>query len=330
MTDDQRFGDFHYAPVVGTYTPKFSELLPHTSIAGLSLQSQYLYGGFRAESGTVYVLERKFIGPMTGGLYLLHNGGGRMELHEGSKRSAKGEMVRTIEPDFRRWITKGMLSGDHEEPIDLRIDDNAMTWEEGSLLSLSGPRPTLGGQFLSSMRDEPLAYASQPYWLTGTILGEQVEGPIFFDQVYFRHGSEWKEYPYYTDVQIVWNIFANKYADGTIEFGNITKGRRRWGAGIVAEGNQAIAEANHVGAEFEVDADGYVTGASYDLGEAGVWDFVGDPAQQLSGFNKARWGGYRAQGGMTRRRGDTREVVTGWTWVEAFSDRMKEEELLRH
>lgn len=327
--ETQRFGDFGFAPVVGTYTPKFASLTPETSIAGLSLQSQYLYGGFQGESGTVYVLERKFIGPMTGGCYILHNGGGRMELHEGSHRSAKGEMVRTIEPDSRRWVAKGMLSGPHEEPIDLFITDDDLQWDEGGLISLRGSRPTLGAQFLTQMRDDPLAYASQPYWLTGTILGEAVEGPIFFDQVYFRHGSEWKEYPYYTDVQVVWNIFANKYTDGTIEFGNITKGRGRWGAGIVVEGAIPVAEAARVGAEFDVDADGYVTGASYDLGPAGVWDFIGDPNQRLSGFNKARWGGYRAQGGMTRRRGDDREVVTGWTWVEAFSDRMKDEELVR-
>ncbi len=141
-----------------------------------------------------------------------------------------------------------MLSGPHEEPIDLFITDDELTWEEGGLISLRGSRHTLGAQFLSSMRDDPLAYANQPYWLTGTILGERVEGPIFFDQVYFRHGSEWKEYPYYTDVQVVWNIFANKYADGTVEFGNITKGRGRWGAGIVVEGNTALAESPSVGA----------------------------------------------------------------------------------
>src|SRR3954454_12994685 len=102
MTDDRLFGDFDCAPVVGTYVPRFASLLPETSVAGLSLQSQYLYGGFRGESGTVYVLERKFIGPMTGGCYVLHNPGGRMELHDGSRRSAKGDLLRTIEPGSRR------------------------------------------------------------------------------------------------------------------------------------------------------------------------------------------------------------------------------------
>jgi len=164
--------------------------------------------------------------------------------------------------------------------------------------------------------------------LTGTILGEQVEGPIFFDQVYFRHGSEWKEYPYYTDVQVVWNIFANKYADGTVEFGNITKGRGRWGAGIVVEGTTPLAEAASVGPS-STSMRRLRHRCELRPGAAGLWDFTGDPNQQLGGFNKARWGGYRAQGGMTRRRGDDREVVTGWTWVEAFSDRMKDEELVR-
>ena len=66
---------------------------------------------------------------------------------------------------------------------------------------------------------------------------------------------------------------------------------------------------------------------NYDLGPAGAWNFTGDTTQQMGGFNKARWGGYRAQGGLTRRQGDERELVNGWTWLECFADRIRSEGL---
>jgi hypothetical protein len=49
----------------------------------------------------------------------------------------------------------------------------------------------------------------------------------------------------------------------------------------------------------------------------------------MGGFNKARWGGYRAQGGLTRRQGDDRTLVNGWTWLECFADRIRSEGLVR-
>ena len=80
---------------------------------------------------------------------------------------------------------------------------------------MTGARSAHGVQFFAPARREPLGYASQSYWVTGTILGEAVEGPIFFDHLYFQHGAEWKEYRWYIDLQISWNVFANKFDDGT-------------------------------------------------------------------------------------------------------------------
>jgi hypothetical protein len=68
--------------------------------------------------------------------------------------------------------------------------------------------------------------------------------------------------------------------------------------------------------------------ANYELGSAGVWQFDGDVSQQLAGFNEARWGGYRAQGGTMRRRGDDRQVVAGWCWLESFADRITSEAMI--
>lgn len=325
----RRVGDFRYRNVAGTYDPDLSLLQPHLTYNGLHLQSQYVYGGFTAESGTKYIVERKFIGPMSGGNYILSNASGSMDLVPESGRSAKGELVRHFEPTKRHWASKGMLHDSGELPIDLTITDDFLAWTEGDVLQLSGPRPAIGVQFFAPMREDPLAYVSQPYWVTGTVLGEVVEGPVFFDHLYFRHGVEWKEYTWYTDVQVSWNVFANKYADGSVEFGHIVRGRQDWSAAAVVLGDQDQSRCTEVKGDFVLDDEGYVTAADYDCGADGVWTFAGDSTQKMAGFNAARWGGYRAQGGLTHRQDDPRKIVNGWTWLECFADRIASEGLVR-
>ncbi len=322
-------GDFGFQNVAGLYEPDLSTIMPEQVINGTTLQSQYVYGGLTTASGARVILERKFIGPMSGGAYILTNKGSDcMELAPEAARSAKGEMVRDFEPMRRHWVSKGMLHDSTELPIDLTITDDHLNWSEGDAFEISGACSAHGVQFFAPARTEPLGYISQAYWVTGTVLGEPVEGPIFFDHLYFQHGAEWKEYRWYTDLQIAWNVFANKFSDGTIEFGHIVRGRQGWSAGVVVEGDRATAVCTDVRGDFTLDAEDYVATGAYDLGPAGTWNFTGDPTQQMGGFNKARWGGYRAQGGLTRRQGDDRELVNGWTWLECFADRIRSEELV--
>jgi hypothetical protein len=330
VTDKRKLvGDFSFHNVAASYNPDLSVIMPKQRMCNSPLQSQYVYGGLTTESGTTLVLERKFVGPMSGGNYILTNATGTMTLDEASGRSAKGELVRTFEPLKRHWASKGMLHSSDELPIDLTITDDEMVWNEGDALSLSGPRPAIGVQFFAPMRDEPLGYVSQVYWVKGTVLGEACEGPIFFDHLYFQDGVEWKEYRWYKDIQVAWNVFANKFDDGTVEFGHIVRGRQQWSVGAIVEGDEELSMCTEVGGDFVLDDEGYVVEADYDCGKAGVWSFEGDPTQQLSGFNEARWGGYRAQGGYIRRQGDDRKVVNGWTWLESFADRIKSEAFVR-
>jgi len=325
----QLVGDYNFCNVAGIYEPDLSAIMPERQLNGMTLQSQYVYGGFTTAAGKTYIVERKFIGPMSGGNYILTNRSGEMELAPESGRSAKGERVRDFEPLRRNWKSKGMLHDSAELPIDLTITDDHVSWSEGEAIQLSGARSAHGVQFFAPARSEPLGYASQSYWVTGSVLGEPVEGPLFFDHLYFQHGAEWKEYRWYVDLQISWNVFANKFDDGTVEFGHIVRGRQGWSAGVVVEGDRASAICTDVGGDFTLDAQDYVATGTYDLGPAGVWNFTADPTQQMGGFNKARWGGYRAQGGLTRRQGDDRTLVNGWTWLECFADRIRSEGLVR-
>ena len=120
-------GDYNFQNIASPYQPDLSAIMPHQQLWGLSLQSQYLYGGLMTDSGTTVIVERKFIGPMSGGNYLLTNQSGKMELDPASARSAKGELVRSFEPLKCHWASKGMLHNTDELSIDLTITDDTMS-----------------------------------------------------------------------------------------------------------------------------------------------------------------------------------------------------------
>lgn len=335
MSDQQsRYGDYRFSTVVGAYEPRLEEMLPKDGQFGVPLQSQYLYGGFRATDGSTFVVERKFNSSMTSGLWLMSTETGLLELVPGSVRSTRGEAVRHFTPERRHWADHLMhkvgkdLAPEGEQGLDITIDNASLDWQEGDLLSLRGPLVAQGMQFFAPMRDEPLMYASQPYWVKGTVLGKEVEGAVYFDHLYFQHGVEWKEYRWYTDIQVSWNVFGNLFEDGSFEWGHIVRGRQGFAAGIVIGDDGPVAMSSQVPCSFELDDQDFVARAGYGVGDH-QWEFLADPDGRMGGFNRARWGGYRAQGGVTRRKGDSRRLANGWTWLECFADRIRGEGLLK-
>jgi hypothetical protein len=325
------YGDFDFQTVVDAYDPTLADLQPHHSRHGLSLQVQYFYGGLQDADGTMWAVERKFIGPMTGGLWLMNNSSGDLNIHPGTLTSSRGESIREIEPSKRVWRnhllhTMAEKVGIESEPMELTIDDQGIRWSEGSLLDVSGDLQGPGFQFYAPARDEPLFYTTQVYWVTGTIAGKPVEGFIGLDNGYFTHGLEWKEYRYFKDLELSWEVFGNKFTDGSIEYGVIVKGRRGWSGAATFENGKLIAKTDQVGAVYDLDDEGYVNTAKFDVGGTG-YTFSGSPTGKMRNFGEARWANYTSQGGLTRRDGDDRELVVGYSWLEFFPGRIKEDKL---
>ena len=73
MANHRAIGDYHERTIVGSFDPRIADVEPTRAKYGLNLQVQYFYGGLRDDDGHLYVLERKFIGPMTSGLWLMTN-----------------------------------------------------------------------------------------------------------------------------------------------------------------------------------------------------------------------------------------------------------------
>ncbi|GAA0616560.1 hypothetical protein GCM10009547_18290 [Sporichthya brevicatena] len=326
-----RYGDFSFQAVVDTYDPKLRDLHPGDLRHGLTLQSQYLYGGLRDSDGKTWMLERKFCGPMTGGLWMMSNESGHIALHPQALNASRGEALRLIEPDRRRWTNHLMHKlapqfGITSHPMSIELDDEHLVWNEGELFELSGPLQGPGFQHYMPARDEPLFYTTQIYWVTGVIDGKACEGFIGLDHGYFAAGQEWKEYRYFTDLELAWGVFANKLGDGTIEYGVLVKGRQGWSGAATFANGELVAKTDRVGVEFELDSDGFIVDAEYDI-DGVRYSMVGAEGGRFTSFAEARWAGYQSQSVIVRCVGDDRPLDSGFCWIEFFPERIRAEGL---
>ncbi|MFC9556333.1 hypothetical protein ACFTWF_36560 [Rhodococcus sp. NPDC056960] len=223
-----KLGDFATRPVVGAFEPEPDDMDLLADKHGLGLQKSWLYGFFRDAEGLTYCIERNFVGSLTSGLFVMTQDGDlsrELNVHPDSGRSARGELRRTVEGKTRRWsdpVFQKLPAGcfpEGEQSMELEFSREKLVYNEGDILAMEGVSAGLGMQFFIPSLDRPLLYTSTCFWMEGTFQGKKVSGPIWFDNSFWRHGLEWKEYGYFLDKQIMWHVFCNKFDDGSFEGG---------------------------------------------------------------------------------------------------------------
>lgn len=322
-------GRFDHQSVVGTYEPSLATLDARNLRNGLPVQVCYLYGGWREPDGTLHVFERKFIGPMTAGLWLM-----RVEADQGVKidpssiRTVRGETKRTFEADEVIWRGQMMENqvSEHgsEEGLLLKFTEGNLEWTEGDILALNGKLVGPGLQVFAPDPDEAFYYGSELYKVSGRVLGADVEGFVFLDFSAWPHGTDWKEYKVFNHLQLGWEAFANEFDDGSIEWGHLCIGADRFSFTMVGNADGAVA-LHTVGVQGGVDiGDNEWAERAIWKGPGGndAWVFEMEDGGKLAEFTEARWGGYRAQCGLTKREGETRTLKVGFSWLETFAHRL--------
>ena len=333
-----RVGDFGNQAVVAPFDFHLADLDENLDIHGVGQRAIWPYGGLRNSAGDLFVLERKLVHQMTGGLWLMSDRGsdgrrGPLSLSPKAVHSARGELRREFTADrhvYRDQLMAklGDLTPADEQSFHLEVTDDRLVWAEGELCDLTGAAVGPGMQFFGVDRDWPFLYVTRAFWTTGTVLGDEVSGMIWFDHGYWRDRGEWKEMPFYAQRQVAWNVFSNRYDDGTHEWGHIVRGTGGIGACMVASAEGAVVTTDDITTGFILDDQDYVASARYGAGGQ-EWEFTADPEGRMFHFNKVRWGGYRAQSGLVRRVGDTRTVTNGFVWLECFADRIRSEGLAK-
>lgn len=322
-------GDLNHRAITALYDSSLTVHSPRATPFGLTEQVIYLYGGWRESDGTLHVFERKFIGPMTAGLWLMKTADGSVEINPRSAQTVRGEVKRQYTDDA--ILLHGALMekvGASGGDFTFRVTEGAFEWaENGDLLKLSGTLVGPGVQIYAPDNEEPILYISELYKTKGTVEGEEVEGFVFYDHSYWPAGHDWKEYRVYKDLQLGWQAFANEFEDGSIEWGHLCLGRNDFNFSAVSDTEGALSmEADVVGGVTLGEGD-WTQRAVWQTPSGLEWTFELEENGALSGFTAARWGGYRAQAGLTRRTGDTRKVRNGFSWLETFGDRLRESKI---
>lgn len=319
--------------VIGAYRPRVADLRPWDDKLGMQQESVYFYGGFVDEDGQQYAVERKFIGPMTGGLWLMTATGGEIALDPGAFRSTRGEIKREFTDEQSRWHGQLMSVASTDGGVipdaglEVVVTDDTITWTEGDLVDVRGTLVGPGSQLNLPSSAEPMLYLSHMYEVTGTARGKQVQGFVWNDHCYWPHGRDWKEYRFFRQLQHGWLVFVNRYDDGSVEWGHLCHGRDGMCFGTVHDENGVVASSTAPVFHATLDDDLYVPRATFDLGDGGTWEWTGPDALRLTSFSNARPGGYRAQLGRVQRAGDTRGIVSEFSWLECFAERIVDDKV---
>lgn len=340
MSNRLLLGDFDHRVVVGAFTPDPAAMRVNDLQHGLPVQATWLYGFFRDEAGLTYCIERKFVGSLTSGCFVMTQGGdpnAELNVHPDSGRSARGEVRRGLGDTERTWsepvfqrLPAGIVPAG-EQPLNLRWTGAEIAYSEGDILDLHGARAGLGVQFQVISRLDPMLYTSTCHWVSGTFQGRAVTGALWFDNTYWTHGLEWKEYGYFNNLQIAWTVFCNAFADGSFEWGHLVVGRDGFTPAVVVNSDAVVAMTPNLSAKFGLTPTSENGGAwpesvTYDIAAA-QYEFVGLPTGRMTQFSESRWANYRAQYGRVQRVGENRQLVEGFSWLEAFADRISADRL---
>jgi hypothetical protein len=116
-------------------------------------------------------------------------------------------------------------------------------------------------------------------------------------------------------------VFCNAFTDGSFEWGHLVVGRDGFTPAVVVNSDAAIAMTPNLSAKFGLDAGAWPESVAYDVAGA-QYEFVGLPTGRMTQFSESRWANYRAQYGRVQRVGENRRLIEGFSWLEAFADRI--------
>jgi hypothetical protein len=122
-------------------------------------------------------------------------------------------------------------------------------------------------------------------------------------------------------LQGAWNVFANQYDDGSLEWGHISAGADRFRFAAVASPSEVIVDSRTVDISLEMRDAEFADRVEFTLDDGRRWEFVTDRNGPMVEFSAARpgWSGHC---GVVRRVGESRNLVRSWGWQELFVGRL--------
>lgn len=328
-----RRADFDHQALVGFFRPEADQGVVTRSYFGLVLEGTWFYGILRTADGRSFAMLRKAVGYTTRDIAIMVSDDVGLRADPRSKQASIGGKVGRNLVDGYDVTTGGSSRGANFE---VRLGGDDFTWTEhgteGQILDIRGTLAAPGFHVYVPWRTaedeagptgEPgaLYYTSTPYFAEGTMFGEPVTGFFAVDQSYLPHGVDWNNSAIWNRLQGGWNVFANEYTDGSVEWGHMSIGTDRFRFAAVASSAGTIVDSHDVKAKIDWHDPEFVDRITFDVGDGQPWEFVTDPNGQMVEFSAAR-PGWSGHAGVLRRVGETRELKRHWAWQEVFPSRV--------
>ncbi len=332
-----RRADFDHQALVGFFKPEAAQGAVTKQYFGLVLEGTWFYGILRTESGQSFAMLRKAVGYTTRDIAIMTSDDVGLRADPRSLQASIGGKVERRFADGYDVTAGGSRA--RGATFEVRLGDEDFTWTEtgteGPLLELSGRLAAPGFHVYVPWRNadgeagdvgEPgaLYYTSTAYLAEGTMLGEKVTGFFAVDQSYLPHGVDWNNSAIWNRLQGGWNVFANEYDDGSVEWGHMSIGADRFRFAAVATHDGVKVDSHDVDASIEWRDNDFADRIVFDVGDGDPWEFVTDSNGQMVEFSAAR-PGWSGHAGVLRRVGEQRKIIRHWAWQEVFPDRVSRE-----
>jgi hypothetical protein len=323
-------GDFQHFTVCGPFEPTLDDLLDPRGYHGIVHEASYLYGTVRDAAGNMYTLLRRLPSNIPSAI-----------TEKGDERKGPGRrlMVQTNRGDENLRLCVDLIKASGVSD-DLRIDrgvdhvrfrsaenprgkawqidfaERSLSWREDDVVRLEGNMIPLGLQWYLIDRDDSIMYCSRNFEVTGTVLGEKVQGFIFLDQCYMPEGGRLyahRDSLMGQQIEVCWFSWGTRWDDGSVEVGHFIGGNDRAGFGMATDGKKLNLLTSNVTAEVTRDADGYWHDGIRIDADGEAWEIVPDPrGRQIDMIKLAN----PQQEGLVQRVGETRKPVAWFSWGE--------------
>ena len=252
--------------IISSFNPVIEDYLRTTTRLGLGWDSAWIYAIVKTASGQRYSLTRgyeKASASMFMSCKMLD------DTSEVSPRLFKrlymGPILNQRIPDHDMVVVQSYPS---KHNFKVEIKPNRYHWQEenGEVdlhLEALGPACRIispGGRI-----NEEMYYTSELCSVKGSIMGEEVTGFGGMDQSWLPHGIAWTQSKTYLYMESYWLVWANRYEDGTTDYGIAGCGPGGWNLSFyVRDGQPVFSNDNEFKVEY-ADA-GYSTEMDIRLG----------------------------------------------------------------
>lgn len=324
-----RMGAFAEPPMAGFFEFNASDMLPTSQYFNLTQGETWLYAYLRGEDSNEIDLITTFSGGTCSGMLMRVEDMNDPRAYEKrdprSDRFLNGGRVRFEDKQGDLVITgtnfASALSQVRSAVMNVKIGKQDFAWLEPGIVDLKGTIIGPGMHHHQPWRDGEKVggtyYVSVLYRVTGTLFGKAYQGWAGIDQSYQPEGVSWGQGMEAGRDQALWGIFAQELDDGTIQYGQMSRGVGTFNFSMLSDGNRRYS-ADVVKTDISLRPnDGYVDKARFYLSNGEQWEFVNRMGQMS-------FGDFRSQSGIIRKVGDTRNVRSWYCIFESFPSRIRQ------